>query len=129
MKDYIKALLISILAIFAPIKAAIITVLILVIADAVTGVWAAIKRGDKITSARLGRTASKLFIYETAMIMAFLTEQNLTGTIIPFMKIISGFISVVEMKSLLENLNEISGTNLLKSLVDRLSSPNNKDIQ
>jgi len=122
---YIDALLISILAVFAPIKATLITTAVLVFVDLVTGIWAAVKRKEPITSSGIRRTVSKMFVYETAIMLAFLTEQYMTDAV-PFVKLIAGLVAVVELKSCLENLDSISGTDLLKAVIDKLGSENKK---
>lgn len=114
----------SVLAVFTPIKAALLTVLVLVIVDLVTGVIAAYKRNEKITSAELRRSLSKIVIYEVTLCLAYLSEHYLISDEIPVMKLVSGMVGLVELKSILENLNEISGENLLKAIVEKLGSSN-----
>lgn len=126
MKTYLQALFLSTLSVFAPIKAVIVTTLVLVLADLILGVLAAKKRGELLTSAGLRRTITKIFVYETALMLAFLTEQYLTGELVPVCKIVSSFIGLVELKSCTENLNEISGGSLLKVLLEKLGSVNEK---
>lgn len=124
MKNYFEALLISVLAVLAPIKAAMITVGVLIFADLICGLLAAHKRGDKITSAGLRRTATKCFVYQASIITGFLVEKFLIGDIVPVSKIIAGLIGTVELKSLLENLDTINGSPLFLSLINRLGSNN-----
>ncbi len=126
MNAWIKSLLLASLAVFAPIKAMLITVGIMIVADLILGIWAARKRGEPITSAGFRRTVTKLFIYEVALMLAFLAETYLSDAL-PLCKLIGAMISLTEMASITENLNEISGQNLLKSIVDKLQSANNPD--
>lgn len=121
-----KTILLSTLAVFAPIKAALATVLVLIVADLALGIWAAKKRGELITSAGLRRTVVKLVVYEVAVLLSFLAQQYLTGELVPVMQLTTAYIGLVEVKSVVENLNEISGTSLLKSLLDKLNSLNLK---
>ena len=60
MKDFITGLLVSTVAVFAPIKAVILVTGILIFADLFTGIMAARKKGEKITSAGLRRTTSPI---------------------------------------------------------------------
>ncbi len=122
MTQYLKALALSLLAVFAPAKAMILSSTCLVLVDLVTGVLAARKRGEAITSSGLSRTIAKLVIYELAICLAFLTETYLTGTAIPVANIVAGFVGITEMLSCMENLNDISGTDLLKALIKKLSN-------
>jgi phage-related holin len=116
----------AILAVFAPIKAAIITVLVLVVFDLITGVWAAQKRNEPIMSSGFRRTIVKLFLYEIALAMGFLAETYLLDAALPISKIVSAFIGLTELKSVMENMNEIGGGNLFASLIAKLGSDNTK---
>jgi phage-related holin len=113
---------IALLAVFAPIRAAVVTVLLLALMDMVLGVLAARKRGELITSAGLRRTLTKILVYEVALVSAFLVEAHLTGDALPVTKIVSAYIGVAELKSFWENMDELAGGGLLKALVDRLTS-------
>lgn len=117
----VKLFIISILAIFAPIRAAIITVGVLVFIDLITGIWAAKKRKEPITSKGLRRTISKLVVFEAAILLAFLTEKYLTSELVPMCKIATAFIGLIEYTSVLENLNEINGKPIFKKLIDLIS--------
>ena len=101
-----------------------ITVGILIVADLITGVIAARKRNEKISSARLRDSISKCLIYQTAIITGFLVQNYIMDDVIPIVKIVGSAISMVELTSLYENLNTISGTNIFKEIIDRLGSKN-----
>lgn len=121
---YIEALLISVLSVFAPIKASLITVLALTVIDMITGIWASKKRGELITSAGLRQSVSKIVIYEVAMCLGYLAQHYLLTDAVPALQIISGMVGMVELKSVLENLDSISGQDLLKSIITKLGSSN-----
>lgn len=120
---YLKMAAISTLAIFAPIHSLLLTTGVMIFADLVTGVMAAKKRGESITSAALRRSITKIFVYEAALMLAFLAERYMDAAL-PFVKMASGMISLTEIKSIYENLNEISGNQLLRVLIDKLGSAN-----
>lgn len=122
--SHIKILALTLLAVFAPIKAIIFAALTLIIFDLITGVIASHKRGEPITSAGFQRTLTKTFVYLSAIMLGFLAETYLTGDLLPVSKIITSYIGFTEMCSLLENLNSISGTNLLTALIAKLGSKN-----
>ncbi len=122
---WIEGFVIAILAIFAPIQSLLLTTGVMIFADLVTGIMAAKKQGQPITSAGLRRTLTKLFIYEVTLMLAFLTEHYMSD-FLPFVKMASAMISVVELKSIYENLNVVSGNDLLKSLISKLGSENDK---
>lgn len=120
----LKMLLLATLAVFAPIKTAIITAFALALIDTILGIIAAKKRGESINSAGLRRSIVKIFVYEAAIMLGYLTETYMTGPEIPVDKIITGFVGLTEITSIVENLNEITGSNLLGSLISKLGSQN-----
>lgn len=125
IKGFIMPLLISIVAVFAPIHAILITTMVLIFMDLILGTYAAYKRGEEITSAGLRRTITKMFVYQIVLMTSFLGETYLLGGIIPVVKLVAGFIGLVEIKSLLENASSI--TNLdFKSIIKKLGSKNDE---
>jgi hypothetical protein len=102
-------------------------VAVLIATDLITGIVKAKQQKQPITSARLRDTVSKFLIYEVSVMVAFLSEKYLLGDAIPAVKILSAMIGAVELKSILENLNAASGQDLLKGIIDKISSPNRKD--
>lgn len=126
MKEWLLAICLSALASLAPIKAMLVTVGILIIMDALTGVYAAYKRKEKITSAVMRRTLSKMLVYQGVVVCGWLLELNILEHLMPVAKIVAGAIGIVEFKSILENANSISGVNLFQSVIDKLGSDNDK---
>lgn len=124
MKEWIGKLFLASLAALAPIKAVMITVGILIIADLITGIWAAHKKQEKISSAAMRRTISKMLIYQLSVVCGFLLETYILGGVIPVAKIVAGVIGMVEFKSILENSNYIIGGDLFKIIITKLGSDN-----
>ncbi len=127
MKEWLIATLLSGLAIFAPIQASVFAVGALIFADLIIGVLAARKRGESITSAGLRRTITKMFAYESALILGFVVEKYLAADVIPIAKLVAGMIGVTELKSVFENLDVISGNSIFKSLIQKLGSKNDTE--
>ena len=125
MIKFLEALVVSIVAIFAPIQSLLITTAVMIAADLITGIIAARKRGEAITSSGLRRTISKLFVYEFAILMAYLAEHYMSNAL-PFVKMASSMVSLVELKSIYENLSTIGDQDLLKSLISQLGSESKK---
>lgn len=117
---WLESVLLAILTVFAPIKAALITVFVLTIADMILGIVASKRSGIKITSAGIKKTVGKLVLYEVALCLGFIVQQYLTGDIFPAAKLVSALIGLVELKSILENLDLINGNPLFKSLVQKI---------
>lgn len=126
---YAKALLLSALAVFAPIKAMLFASLALVVFDSITGVWAARKRGEPITSAGFRRTISKGVVYMFALCAAHLLEVYLLNKLVPVVSLVAGVLGLVEGKSVFENLNTVSGGALFAKVVSALGSANDKRAQ
>lgn len=124
MKELIVKIVVVIAAIFAPAKGMILTSLVLIIVDLITGIMAARKIGTPITSAGIRRTVSKLFIYEMAIVMAFLVQTYMTGDTVPVSSIVTGMIGLTELTSVLENMNTIGGGAILKAILDKIGSVN-----
>jgi FtsH-binding integral membrane protein len=109
-------------AIFAPEKAAICTALVLILIDLVTGVWAAKKRGEAITSNGLKTTIYKIVFYELAICLGFLAQTYLTGTVLPVCNLITSVIGLTEMTSILENLQTINPNISWASLISKFNT-------
>ena len=124
--NYVQPLIISLIAVFAPIKAMLLVTGFLIIADLISGVLAAKKRGETITSAGYRRTIVKFLVYNLAIITGFLLETYMISSLFPVVKIISSVIGLTESLSIFENLNTISGTNIFKTVLDILGSKNDR---
>ena len=124
ISEHIQPILMSTLAVFAPVKAILIVTGVLIMADLISGIMAAKKRGESISSAGLRRTITKIFVYNMAVVTGFLVEKYMITDIFPVSKLIAGIISVVELKSILENLNTINGTDIFKTIIEKLGSSN-----
>lgn len=124
MKEWLTKLAIASLAALAPIKMVIVTVGVLIMADLVTGVWAALKQGEKISSAIMRRTISKMLIYQLSVVCGFMLETYILEELVPVAKIVAGVIGMVEFKSILENSNKIIGGDVFKIAIQRLGSDN-----
>ena len=124
MKEVFLKLMLAGIAALAPIHAVIVTVGILIFADLATGIWAAKKRGDEISSARMRDSITKMLVYQTVIITGFLVETHLIGGLVPVVKLAAAVIGMVELKSLIENANLILGQDLFKTLIEKLGSKN-----
>ena len=105
------------LALLSPVNGVMVTMVFLILVDFITGAYAAIKNHIPIRSSRIGHTISKFFIYNLVILAAFFLEKHIVKEV-PFLKIIAGFIAITEIKSILENYNEIYGVNPFKALVN-----------
>lgn len=124
MKEFATSLVISAVAVLAPIHSIILVTGILIVLDFITGIWAAYKREEKIKSARMRDSVTKMVIFQVAVISGFLMEKYLLDNSVPVSKIVAGVIAATEGLSLFENLNTISGKNVFGALIEKLGSRN-----
>lgn len=116
ISEHLEKIVVAMFAFFASLTCPISEIMFfagfMVFIDTFTGIWAAICRGDKITSRKLGRVVSKLVLYPTAIIVAAWCEKLQPG--VPFVKSATTLLIVVEGKSMIENLSDILGYNFLR---------------
>jgi uncharacterized membrane protein len=96
---------------FLPIKHFLIFTIFVVFADTVTGIIAAKKRGEKITSKGLYRTSQKVVVYFCG-IMIFHGASVTFGLPSQIVYSISFLIAFTELYSVSENIKSITGVNI-----------------
>lgn len=126
MKKYLYEGLLVLAAILAPIKPLLLACGALIVADMVTGMFAAHKRKEAINSADMRRSLTKMVVYQIAIISGFVLEKYMLDGLLPASKVVSGVIGMVEFKSILENVSVIAGQDVLQMVLDKLGSKNAK---
>lgn len=116
---YVEASILSLWAVFAPVQAIMGVTGGLIFVDLVTGIMAAHKKGEEITSKGISRTVAKIVLYELALATSFLVHQYMTGDLLPADKLVAGLIGLVELKSIMENINVANGTPVFAAIIDR----------
>jgi len=129
MDSMIKNLLVVAIALLTPIHAIMISVFVLVFCDLILGILAARKRGESISSSGMRRTIVKILSYQAVIICGFLVETYMMGGILPLSKMLASLIGVVEMKSLLENADEIHGSSIIKKVISSSRQTQATDIK
>lgn len=89
-------------------------------ADTITGVVAANKRGERITSKRFSDVIRKFLVYGVAVLVSCVIQKQFFSDF-PAMKIIAGLIALNELKSLDENIKDISGYSLFEYFIKKLN--------
>lgn len=113
-------IILSWLAIYlSPTLEFLLTVGFFVLADTITGVAAAIKINDPITSKKFRACIPKYVVYGTAVIIAHVLQKEFFMDF-PAMKLIAGLIAYSELMSIDENIKKISGISLFKFFIDKL---------
>jgi len=149
MKFIIKSFLVA-LAYFSPIQTLFNLIFVLVLIDFITGVWSAIIKNGVwkqycvhipfkkdpfcfrlplagLNSRTMKRSVIKILCYNIAILVTFLIENIIFGSGIVITKWVTGFISLVEVASIFENLTKISGNPLFNKIYDTLSTYFNRN--
>ena len=120
MKNYILnniSLFLTFLVVyFSPAYPIMLGIGFLVMMDFITGMVAAKKRGELITSKKMRPTVMKGFGYMASILIAFVV-QKVFLTEMEVMKIVSGLIAMIELKSLDENILDITGKSVFKQFL------------
>ena len=96
---------------FIPIKGFLLFTIAVVFADMVTGIKAAKKEGQKISSKGLYRTSEKIAVYFVG-IMIFEAAKNTFSLPVPITYMVAFIIATTELFSISENIKRITGVNL-----------------
>lgn len=103
----------------APVGPFIAIVLCLVIVDLITGIRAAVKRGEMIRSIGLRRSIEKLVLYFFAILLAE-GMRNVFMPAIPITYVVALAIASTEFKSNIENIEEVTGVTIWKYISNKL---------
>lgn len=123
IEKYTEVIVVAAIAFLLPIWTTLLLLGCLLFADVITGVWKARKKKIKVTSHRLADTVTKMILYSLAIICTHGLE-----TVFPILgfvqitQIAGGFICVVELKSIYENVAAITGLDIWKHLVKQVKS-------
>lgn len=101
-----------------PISDFMIIVVALVTADWITGMRAAVKRGEPIVAAKMGKTIEKTALY----FIALLLSEGMRRTFVPEFPITyvtALSISITEFKSNIENIETVTGVQIWAYLKDK----------
>jgi len=110
---------------FTPIGWWIIAIGLFVIADFITGLLKAKKNGFEIESKKMFRSIPKFIAYGIAVIVAH-TLALMFEFDFPVVKLMTGFIAFIEVKSIDENIEALTGHSLFKDIIQRID-PKRKD--
>lgn len=122
MKELFQKYALPVLAYFAsyftPAFPLMMAIGFFLVADFITGILAAQKRGEVISSKKMRPTITKGIGYMMAILVAHVFQKNfLTG--IEVLKIVAGLIAFIEVKSLDENFRAITGKSLFKQFLKK----------
>lgn len=121
-KEYALTGLGMVWAFLAPVQILMIATGALVLFDMITGIAKALKGKQKVSSNRMRHTITKGLAYQVAILTGFLLD-TVMGLDMVASRVIAGVVCVVEAKSVLENVETITGTSIWKALIDKLKPP------
>lgn len=116
---FLLKLLIALISYFEPISALLHIVIIFILIDFMTGVYASYKTKRQICSRRLRKTIEKFVFYSVAIMIGYMFQKHFAGWT-NLGQIIAGFIAMTELYSIYENITRITGTDILKKLKEVL---------
>lgn len=108
---WVKFILPYLIFFFSPIDQLIAGLGAFVFFDFITGIAAARKRGERISSSGLFRTITKIILYMIAIVLSRIFELYFISWL-PVTSVTAGYIAITELKSNYENIGEYTGTNL-----------------
>ncbi|WP_316817276.1 phage holin family protein [Pedobacter nyackensis] len=104
-----------------PIHSILITVYLLLAFDLFSGVGKAIKLKEKITAAKLRLSIIKFVYYSVGIIAAYQIDKVMIAPdSLLLTKIISGYITLTEFKSLMENISILTGRDIWIAVKDQV---------
>lgn len=116
----------SMLAVISPVFPMIYIAILAILIDTAFGIWRSVKKGGwkSIRSRRLSHVISKSLLYSGAILFTFLIEKYIAADLIAqfvaidlvMTKVIAFFCVVVEVKSINESYESVTGKNMLKAL-------------
>lgn len=120
LKNNAQHLIAVIIAFLAPIHGIMLTVGLFIVVDTMIGIWKAKKLKEKITSRNLSRIISKMFLYQSTILMFFILDYFILNQIIlvffsvPLIltKIVAAVLASVEIFSIDENWRAVKGDGL-----------------
>lgn len=126
MKTKLALMLSSIIAVVSPVFPMVYIAVLAILIDTVFGIWRSVKLGGwkSVRSRRLSHVISKSLLYSGAIVFMFLLEKYIAADIVAHFisidlimtKITAFFCVVVEIKSINESYESVTGKNVLKSL-------------
>jgi len=116
----------GIIVVITPIHPVLLVVILLVLANAFVGAWAASKNKEPVTITSFMAFAPKLFLYLFILIVFFFVEIFVWKGLVPAVTGISSAICVREGIILLKNSGVIIGEPIFKYVINKLNRDTEK---
>lgn len=126
MKHTTLAIFASLFTILSPVQPMVLVAILAIFIDTIFGVWRSVKQGgwSAFKSRRLSDTIGKSLLYSGGIVFTFLIEKFIAGDIIAHFisvelimtKFVAFFCVVVEVKSINESYESVTGKNILAAM-------------
>ena len=126
MKNTTLAIFASLFTVLAPVQPLVLVAILAIFIDTIFGVWRSVKKNGwaSFKSRRLSDTLGKAALYSGGIVFTFLIEKFIAGDIIAHFiavelimtKFVAFFCVVVEVKSINESYESVTGKNILASM-------------
>lgn len=117
--NIVSSIVIWLWAYFSPTFPMILSIGFFIACDTITGLVAATRNKEKIESKKLRDGVFKFIQYGIAVLVAHVIETLFVPQF-PAMKVISGFLAYIELKSMNENIEKSHGINVFKLILEKL---------
>jgi len=112
IKEFFTYLGVSFFSTLTPIKPISLTLVGLIVADFLFGIYRAKKKGEQITSRKMSRSIAKVLFYNIVILLLYYTNIYIFETGLPLEKLGAGLICLVELRSIDESWQIIFGYSL-----------------
>jgi hypothetical protein len=126
MKQTTLAIFASLFTVLAPVQPLVLVAILAIFIDTIFGVWRSVKKNgwSSFKSRRLSDTLGKAALYSGGIVFTFLIEKFIAGDIIAHFisvelimtKFVAFFCVVVEVKSINESYESVTGKNILAAM-------------
>jgi hypothetical protein len=126
MKHTTLAIFASLFTILSPVQPMVLVAILAIFIDTIFGVWRSVKQGgwSAFKSRRLSDTIGKSLLYSGGIVFTFLIEKFIAGDVIAHFisvelimtKFVAFFCVVVEVKSINESYESVTGKNILAAM-------------
>ena len=118
-EHFLKKTLMALIAYFASISTMIYIVLIFVLIDFLTGMYASYRTKTPIISSKLRRTIEKLVFYTVSIMIAHMFQHHFMNWF-NLTQIVAGFIAATELLSIYENIRKVTKLDVFKRIIDTI---------
>lgn len=114
---------------FAPLAGIAAAMLLAVVIDFGSGIWASKKRGEKIKSNIMRNSVTKLLCYSITIIFTFVIQKEIfIWEWAKLVNLATALIVLAELKSILENFGDITGNRVFNNIFKTISNMFKKNV-